>query len=73
MQLLQHLFCYANLNFPLTYNGKEKRHLLLSDCRYFDKTFSKCFLGSTLPNIQLFPSLAVSFVVMATLRLKFEN
>ena len=54
LQLLQHFCCYANLKFQLTYNRKcEKWHLLLSDCRYFDKTFSKCFLGSHLPNIQL--------------------
>ena len=32
--------CYGNLNFPLTCNEKSgSRSLLLSHCRYFDKTF----------------------------------
>ena len=39
------LVCYSNLKFPLTYNGKsENLHLLLSHCRYFDKSFSKMFV-----------------------------
>ena len=37
--------CYVNLNFPLTYNGKsENWPLLLSHCRYFDKSFSEIFI-----------------------------
>ena len=37
--------CYSNLKFTLTYNGKsEGRHLLLSYCRYFDKSFTEMFL-----------------------------
>ena len=37
--------CYGNLYLPLTYNEKnENWHLLLSHCRYFDKTFIEMFL-----------------------------
>ena len=33
------------IKFPLTYNGKSKsRPLLLSHCRYFDKSFTEMFL-----------------------------
>ena len=35
----------ATLKFPLTYNGKSGNWpLLLSHCRYFDKTFTEMFL-----------------------------
>ena len=38
--LLMCFRCYGNLKFPLTYNEKsESRSLLLSHCRYFDRTF----------------------------------
>ena len=37
--------CYGNLKFPLAYNGKsENCPLLLSHCRYFDKSFTEMFL-----------------------------
>ena len=42
--LLRHFGCYGNLKFSLTYNGKsENWHLLLSHCRYFDKSFAEMF------------------------------
>ena len=38
--------CYGNFLLLLTYNGKKKEnwHLLLSHCRYFDKSFTEMFL-----------------------------
>ena len=37
--------CYDNLNFPLSCNGKsESRPLLLSHCRYFDKSYTERLL-----------------------------
>ena len=36
--------CCDNLKFPLSYNVKnESRPLLLSHCRYFDKSFTEMF------------------------------
>ena len=36
---------YGNLKFPLTYYGKsENLPLLLSHCRYFEKSFTEMFL-----------------------------
>ena len=53
-------YCYGNLKFPLAYNGKrETWPLLLSQCRYFDKSF-------TYKRFSFF-----SIVDMATERLKF--
>ena len=44
--------CYDNLKFPLPYNGEsESRPLLLSHCRYFDRSLQKCSLSSPLPNM----------------------
>ena len=41
LPLLWQLSC----KFPLTYNGKsENWHLLISHCRYFDKSFSEIFV-----------------------------
>ena len=46
------LHCYGNLKFPLTYNEKsESWSLLLSHCRYFDRTFDKCLLSNPPPSI----------------------
>ena len=43
--LLMCFHCYDNLKFPLTYNGKSKsRPLLLTHCRYFDKSFTEMIL-----------------------------
>ena len=39
-----HLGCYGNLKFPLTYNGKSDWDLVLSHCRYFDKSFTEMFV-----------------------------
>ena len=37
--------CHGNLNVPQTYNGKsENWHLLLSQYRYFDRSFKEMFL-----------------------------
>ena len=37
--------CYGSLKLPFTYNGKsENWHLLLSNGRYFDKSFTEKFL-----------------------------
>ena len=45
LPLLTCFRCYDNLKFPLTCNGKsESRPLLLSHCRYFDKSFTEMFL-----------------------------
>ena len=45
MLLLMCFRCYGNLKFRLTYNGKsERRPLLLSHCKYFDKKFTEMFL-----------------------------
>ena len=45
------LVAMVNLNFPLTYNGKsENGHLLLSHCRYFDKSFTEMFLEYSFTN-----------------------
>ena len=47
LPLLMHFGCYGNLKFPLTYNGKNANwDLLLSHCRYFDKSFTEMFLAS---------------------------
>ena len=44
LMLLLCFHCYSNLKFPLTYNGKsENWPLLLSHCRYFDKSFTEIF------------------------------
>ena len=48
--------CYGNLQLPLTYNGGKWKmafhDLLLSHCRYFDKSFIETFLvSSPLSNI----------------------
>ena len=45
LPLLMCFHCYDNLKFPLTCNRKcESRPLLLSHCRYFDKSFTEMFL-----------------------------
>ena len=45
LPLLMHFGCYGNLNFPLTYDGKsENWDLLLSHCKYFDKSFTEMFV-----------------------------
>ena len=37
--------CYGNFKFPLSYNGKsENWDLLLSHCKYFDKSFTEMFV-----------------------------
>ena len=66
--LLPLLICfhfYGNWKFPLTYNEKsESRSLLLSHCRYFDRTFfiNVCWVASTkhkevvqIPHFDLLP------------------
>ena len=45
LPLLKHCGCYGNLKFPLNYNGKrENWDLLLSHCRYFDKSSAEMFV-----------------------------
>ena len=52
LPLLMCFPCYGNLKFPWTSNKKsESRSLLLSRCRYFDRTFYKCLLSSPPPCI----------------------
>ena len=66
---------YDNLKFPLTYNGKnENWHLLLSHCRYFDKSFAEMFLekSSTKP-INCVHTAEFILVAMATKRLICEQ
>ena len=45
LQLLLYFSCYGNIKFLFTYNWKsENKSLLLSHCRYLDKSFTGMFL-----------------------------
>ena len=47
--------CYGNLYLPLTYNGEnENWHLLPSQCRYFDRTFTEMFLEWSSFSLEVF-------------------
>ena len=66
--------CYGNLQLPLTYNWKnENWHLLLYQCRYFDKTFTEMFLEWSSTKHNFCPNLSFLLVVMATERLNLPK
>ena len=67
LPLLKHFGCYGNWKFPLTYNKKsENWYLLLSHCRYFDKSFAQIFELSSTKYIHFIPNLSIWLVAMAT-------
>ena len=67
-------YCYCSCTFvAMTYNRKsENGHLLLSHCRYFDKSFSEIFVvWSSTKLIILVQTSQIDGLVMATKRLNF--
>ena len=73
--VFKHFGRYGNLKFPLTYNGKsENWDLLLSHCRYFDKSVTEMFLEySPLQTIWFCPNRWFCLVAMATEMLNFRK
>ena len=66
--LFKHFGFYGNLKFPLTYNWKsENCDLLLSHCRYFDKSFTEMFVEWSSTKHIILVQTSLTLVVKATL------